>query len=30
MGFKAKKNEEMGLSGVFIEKKTGFGSYFSV
>jgi|GEM_PF-3768274 hypothetical protein len=30
MGFEVKKNEEMGLLAVFIEKKIGLGSYFSI
>jgi hypothetical protein len=29
-GFEVKKNEEMALLVVFIEKKIGLGSYFSI
>jgi hypothetical protein len=28
MGFETKKNEKMGLSGVYSEKKKSLGSYF--
>jgi hypothetical protein len=30
MGFQAKKNENMGVSADFTEKKRAFGSYFLI